>query len=81
MLRRCRAPTCKAYKNYGGRGITVDPSWLDYVVFRAWALANGYTDHLTIDRVDCNGNYEPDNCRWETMLVQRHNRRSTTYGF
>lgn len=76
MLRRCRAPKCKSYENYGGRGISIDPRWLDYVAFKTWALANGYADDLTIDRRDNDGNYTPDNCRWVSMIVQRHNRRS-----
>ena len=62
------------YKNYGGRGITLCDEWKDFVVFREWAVDNGYADDLTIDRINSNGNYEPSNCRWTTMKVQQNNR-------
>jgi hypothetical protein len=77
MLARCNNPNAGSYDNYGGRGITVCREWLDYEEFRAWALANGYADDLSIDRINNDGNYEADNCRWATDGTQRRNSRRT----
>lgn len=64
--------------NYGGRGISMCLEWLDYSVFKKWALENGYSDSLTIDRYpNVNGNYCPENCRWATHIQQTRNRRNT----
>ena len=80
MLKRCYCTSSKNFKYYGGRGITVCEEWHDYTKFKEWAYNNGYDDsapkwECTIDRIDYNGNYEPSNCRWVSMDVQRKNKR------
>lgn len=76
MRQRCNNPKNNNYKNYGGRGIEVCGEWeADFAIFGKWAIQNGYADNLTLDRIDNDGNYEPNNCRWTTRLIQRHNQR------
>lgn len=75
MINRCYRETTPNYYNYGGRGITVCEEWKnDFEVFYEWAINNGYSEKLTLDRIDVNGNYEPSNCRWVTMECQENNR-------
>ena len=74
MRDRCSNPNNKSFGRYGGRGITVCKEWDAYVAFRDWSLANGYSDALSIDRIDNDGNYEPSNCRWATPKQQGNNR-------
>ncbi len=77
MKQRCFNSSCKEYKYYGLRGVTITKEWLeDFEVFYQWAIANGYRNDLTIDRISSNGNYEPSNCRWITIQDQQRNRRN-----
>lgn len=81
MKDRCFNKQCQSFKNYGGRGITVCESWKEsFEAFNLWAMSNGYDPDAkrgdcTLDRINVDGNYCPENCRWVDMYVQNNNRR------
>lgn len=83
MKARCYRKTCKDYPNYGGRGIKINSEWLkDFMNFYNWSIYKGYREGLTIDRINPDGNYEPNNCRWIENEEQALNRRNTkTYNY
>ena len=82
MKARCENPNHPSYNNYGGRGVSVCEEWHNYLIFKRWALETGYDENAergkcTIDRVDTNGDYCPENCVWSDMRTQSNNRRNT----
>lgn len=85
MLERCYNVNCNVYCYYGMKGIKVCDEWKnDYETFKVWALKAGYNKELTIDRINTNGNYEPDNCRWATykqQILNRNKNKSNKSGY
>ena len=79
MKARCHNKNVDEYKHYGERGICVCNEWLDFTIFKQWALANGYQKSLSIDRINVDGDYEPENCRFVTQKEQQRNRRNNCY--
>lgn len=75
MKERCTNPCDKDYKHYGKRGISICKEWQgSFADFVSWAIANGYEDNLTIDRINVDDGYYPENCRWVSMKVQENNK-------
>lgn len=74
MKARCNNPNHTYYHCYGAKGISVCEEWVDFASFSEWAIANGYSDTLTLDRIDPNLGYSPSNCRWVSMKTQENNR-------
>ena len=84
MRERCNNPNHNRWQHYGGRGIRVCEEWNDYENFKRWAMRNGYDPEAprgkcTIDRINVNGDYEPENCRWVDMKTQYKNTRRSVH--
>jgi hypothetical protein len=79
MLDRCYSLKSHRYHSYGARGIKVCQDWQDYATFKTWALSSGYQDGLTIERVDVDGNYTPENCTWIPVGRQQRNTQKTLW--
>lgn len=75
MKARCLNPKSVSYQNYGGRGIGICPEWMEFRTFHEWAMSNGYADGLQLDRIDNDGDYCPENCRWVTRSQNQRNTR------
>lgn len=75
MKQRCQDVNAINYRYYGGKGVSVCEEWRDNLqAFYEWSISNGYAEHLTLDRIDNDKGYSPDNCRWVTMKEQQNNR-------
>lgn len=80
IKQRCTNPNHKSYNSYGGRGIKLCDAWLnDFSEFKNWSLDNGYADDLQLDRIDTNGDYTPENCRWVSPTENMRNTRANIY--
>lgn len=79
MKNRCYNPKAKSYPYYGGRGIFVCQEWMSFKNFHQWALANGYQDGLTLDRIDNDKEYSPSNCRWVSSTFNKKHQRKARY--
>lgn len=77
MRERCSNAKNPQYKDYGARGIDVCDDWNNFESFRTWALSSGYSENLSIDRIENDKGYYPDNCRWATAIEQANNTRRT----
>jgi len=77
MKQRCYNPKLAAFKDYGGKGVKVCKAWHDYPTFRVWAIMHGWHKGLTLDRINSNGDYAPDNCQWVTKSINTWRRWHT----